>query len=195
VCGILGATTDGPADAWERRVTDALDAVDHRGPDARAVRALSGGAVTCILGHTRLRIIDLSPKADQPMPNEDGTVWVTYNGELYNHRELRRELEHSGHSFRSTSDTEVLVHLYEREDGDVPAMLRRLRGMFAFALFDTARGRLVLARDRLGIKPMYHAEVPGGVAFASGPRTGRRRDRCARRRGPRHLPGLGTDAR
>ena len=76
--------------------------------------------MTCILGHTRLRIIDLSPEADQPMPNEDGTVWVTYNGELYNHPELRRELEHGGHSFRSTSDTEVLVHLYERRTATCP---------------------------------------------------------------------------
>ena len=167
MCGIIGVATRGPAERWEQAITHALDAVDHRGPDARGVRAIAGQGATCVLGHTRLRIIDLSPEADQPMPNEDGTVWLAYNGELYNHPELRRELQHAGHEFRSSCDTEVLVHLYEQMDGDLIGMLRRLRGMFAFALFDTSRGRLVLARDRLGIKPMYCADIPGGLAFAS----------------------------
>jgi asparagine synthase (glutamine-hydrolysing) len=101
------------------------------------------------------------------MPNEDRTVWVAYNGEIYNFRELRAELEKAGHQLRSHTDTDVLVHLYEETDGDLAEMLALLRGMFAFALFDARHGRLVLARDRMGIKPMYWAETGGGVAFAS----------------------------
>jgi asparagine synthase (glutamine-hydrolysing) len=148
-------------------IEGALSALEHRGPDAHTVRTLRGGASTCVLGHLRLRIIDLSPLADQPMPNEDRTVWVAYNGEIYNFRELRAELESAGHQLRSHTDTDVLVHLYEETEGDVVRMLTRLRGMFAFALFDATRGRLVLARDRLGIKPMYWADAGDGVAFAS----------------------------
>jgi asparagine synthase (glutamine-hydrolysing) len=93
--------------------------------------------------NTPLRIIDVSPEPDQPMPNEEGTVWLAYNGELYNHPELRRELQHAGHEFRSSCDTEGLVHLHEQMDGELIWMLRRLRGMFAFALFGTSRGQLV----------------------------------------------------
>jgi asparagine synthase (glutamine-hydrolysing) len=167
VCGILGVATRASVDGLEERVKTGLDAIDHRGPDARAVTTLAGGDTMCVLGHTRLRIIDLSPDADQPMSNEDQTVWVSYNGELYNLPELRPQLDAAGHRFRSRSDTELLVHLYEDVAGDVSAMLGRLRGMFAFALFDTPRGRLVLARDRLGIKPMYYADLPGGLAFGS----------------------------
>src|SRR5213082_2907730 len=144
-----------------------MDALHHRGPDARGLRELDGPGLTGVLGHTRLRIIDLSPEGDQPLANEDGTIWVTYNGELYNHRELRSDLERAGHRFRSRTDTEVLVHLYEDCGGDPGRMLARLRGMFAFALADEARGRLLLARDRLGIKPLYVSRPGGGLAFAS----------------------------
>ncbi|HEV2033405.1 MAG TPA: asparagine synthase (glutamine-hydrolyzing) [Candidatus Dormibacteraeota bacterium] len=166
MCGILGFVTD-RADFSDQPIHRSIDALAHRGPDAHEVRTIRGSGAACILGHTRLRIIDLSPLADQPMPNEDGTVWVAYNGEIYNFRELRRELENTGHRLRSHTDTDVLVHLYEESNGDAAMMLGRLRGMFAFALFDTARGRLLLARDRLGIKPMYWAQPTGGVAFAS----------------------------
>jgi asparagine synthase (glutamine-hydrolysing) len=131
------------------------------------VRTFHGEGASCVLGHLRLRIIDLSPLADQPMPNEDGTIWVAYNGEIYNFRELRAELENAGHQLRSHTDTDVLVHLYEETGGDAARMLTRLRGMFVFALFDAKRGRLLLARDRMGIKPMYWTESAGGVAFAS----------------------------
>jgi asparagine synthase (glutamine-hydrolysing) len=148
-------------------IESALGALAHRGPDAHTVRTVRGGDATCVLAHTRLRIIDLSPLADQPMPNEDRTVWVAYNGEIYNFRELRAELEKAGHQLRSHTDTDVLVHLYEETNGDAAQMLARLRGMFAFALFDANRGRLLLARDRMGIKPMYWSEASGGVAFAS----------------------------
>jgi asparagine synthase (glutamine-hydrolysing) len=166
MCGILGAVT------WrqeppEEQVRSALSALDHRGPDARSVEVLAAGEARCVLGHTRLRIIDLDPRADQPLPNEDGSVWLVYNGELYNHRELRSDLERAGHSFRSNSDTEVIVHLYEQYRDSPAAMLRRLRGMFAFALFDQLRGQLLLVRDRLGIKPMYWARTPTSLAFAS----------------------------
>jgi asparagine synthase (glutamine-hydrolysing) len=125
------------------------------------------GHSACLLGHRRLRIIDLSEEADQPMTNEDATVWVSYNGEIYNHRELRGDLERSGHRFRSSSDTEVLVHLYEEADGDPGVMLPRLRGMFAFAIADTQRGRLLLSRDRLGIKPLYFEDKAGRLSFGS----------------------------
>jgi len=126
-----------------------------------------------------LAIIDLSEAGKQPMPNEDGSVWVTYNGEIYNFLELRSLLEQKGHRFRSRTDTEVLVHAYE-EWGE--GFVGKLRGMFAFALWDEerkrngetekrgsgAKGKLLLARDRLGIKPLYYAHLPDGtLVFAS----------------------------
>jgi asparagine synthase (glutamine-hydrolysing) len=166
MCGILGFVS-ARKNAPQTSIEGAIGALAHRGPDAHTVRTVHGEGASCVLGHLRLRIIDLSPLADQPMPNEDGTIWVAYNGEIYNFRELRAELENAGHQLRSHTDTDVLVHLYEECDGDVARMLARLRGMFAFALFDAKRGRLVLARDRMGIKPMYWTESGGGVAFAS----------------------------
>lgn len=166
MCGILGFVSERQV-APQTAIEGALGALAHRGPDAHTVRTLRGGDASCVLGHTRLRIIDLSPLADQPMPNEDRTVWVAYNGEIYNFRELRAQLEKAGHQLRSHTDTDVLVHLYEETDGDLAEMLALLRGMFAFAIFDARQGRLVLARDRMGIKPMYWTETGGGVAFAS----------------------------
>jgi asparagine synthase (glutamine-hydrolysing) len=167
VCGILGAataTSELPVDA----VASGLGWLRHRGPEAKAHRVIRSTDTACVLGHTRLRIIDLSEQADQPLSNEDGTVWVSFNGELYDFPELRAELELAGHRFATATDTEVLVHLYEECDGDPDRMLPRLRGMFAFALFDTVRGRLLLGRDRLGIKPMYATALPGdGIAFGS----------------------------
>src|SRR5439155_26619636 len=111
----------------------------------------------------RLSVIDLET-GDQPIGNEDGTIHVVQNGELYNYRELRRELERAGHRFRTQGDTEVLLHLYE-EHGD--AFATRLRGMFAVAIWDARRRRLVLARDRFGIKPLYYRDVDGELWFAS----------------------------
>jgi asparagine synthase (glutamine-hydrolysing) len=167
MCGIVGVVRVDADPADIDAITKGLESLDHRGPDAHAVRRLDGSGLTSILGHSRLRIIDLSPDADQPLPNEDETVWVAYNGELYDEPEARRLLLRQGHRFRSRSDTEILVHLYEEHIEDPPAMLDELRGMFAFALVDTKRGRVLLARDRLGIKPMYWSVVEGGVAFAS----------------------------
>ncbi|MEX0833614.1 MAG: asparagine synthase (glutamine-hydrolyzing) [Actinomycetota bacterium] len=167
MCGLIG-TVDGNADAHPgQAVREGLRALAHRGPDASGQKTFTSESVGCELGAVRLRIIDLSPEADQPMSNEDGTVWVAYNGELYNHQELLRSLELAGHTFRSRTDTEVLVHLYEEHAADPKRMLEKLRGMFAFAIFDTKTGRLLLARDRLGIKPLYWTESGGRISFAS----------------------------
>ncbi len=122
-----------------------------------------GEIVGVALGHRRLSIIDIEG-GRQPISNEDGSVWVVFNGEIYNFRELRRRLEQSGHRFRTNSDTEVLVHLYEDEG---PEMLGSLRGMFALAVWDARRRRLLLARDRLGQKPLVYRHEPGRLLFAS----------------------------
>jgi asparagine synthase (glutamine-hydrolysing) len=158
VCGICGiASTNGSA------VTDRVAAMSgtlvHRGPDSFG--EFSDGEVA--LAARRLSIIDLET-GDQPIANEDGTVHVVQNGEIYNYRELRRELESAGHRFRTHGDTEVLLHLYE-EHGD--RFAERLRGMFAVAIWDVRRRRLVLARDRFGIKPLYYRAVDRELSFAS----------------------------
>jgi asparagine synthase (glutamine-hydrolysing) len=114
--------------------------------------------------HTRLSIIDLSPAGAQPMANEDGSVWCVFNGKIYNHRELRHSLEKRGHVFRGRSDSEVLPHLYEEEG---PAFVSKLRGMFALAIYDARRRKLVLVRDRFGIKPLFYAPASQRLAFAS----------------------------
>ncbi len=134
----------------------------HRGPDDGDCFISPDRHVG--LGHRRLSIVDLSAAGRQPMSNEDGTVWITYNGEVYNHAALRRELEGRGHVFRSATDTEAILHLYE-DDG--ARCVERLHGMFAFAIWDSRRDELFLARDRIGVKPLYYAQLPGGVLFAS----------------------------
>ena len=136
------------------------DAIAHRGPDGAGVRLGPDYA----LGHRRLKIVDLSDHAAQPMPNEDETVWVTFNGEIYNHLELRPLLEAKGHVFRSRSDTEVIIHGWEEWGEDV---VDRLTGMFAFGLVDERRGCTLLARDRVGIKPLFLFRAKGVLAFAS----------------------------
>jgi asparagine synthase (glutamine-hydrolysing) len=158
VCGIAGvASRSGAVDPERLRAMSAT--LVHRGPDSDGV--LVDGPVG--LAARRLSIIDLET-GDQPIANEDGTVHVVQNGEIYNYRELRAGLERAGHSFRTQSDTEVLVHLYE-EHGD--AFAERLRGMFAVAVWDAGRNRLVLARDPFGIKPLYYRIDGQGLAFAS----------------------------
>jgi asparagine synthase (glutamine-hydrolysing) len=158
MCGICGAVSaDGSIDV------DAVERMNrrlvHRGPDSEGSFHESGVA----LAARRLSIIDLE-HGDQPLRNEDGSILVVQNGEIYNHRELRRELERVGHRFATASDTEVLAHLYE-EHGD--GFAERLRGMFAIAIWDAKRRRLVLARDRFGIKPLYYRQRDGALSFAS----------------------------
>lgn len=136
------------------------DIIAHRGPDGEDV--YTDGPVG--LGHRRLAIIDLSPAGAQPMSNEDGTMWVTFNGEMYNFMQIRRELETLGHHFHSMTDTETIVHAYEEWGVDC---LRCFNGMFAFALWDAKRQRLWLVRDRLGIKPLFYARLPDRLLFGS----------------------------
>jgi asparagine synthase (glutamine-hydrolysing) len=155
MCGICGFT--GRDDALLEAMKSAIR---HRGPDAEGSWTADGIS----LGHRRLSIVDLSESGRQPMSNEDGSVWITFNGEIYNQLDLRKELEAKGHVFRSHADTEVIVHGYEQWGDDC---VGRLTGMFAFALWDTRRRRLLLARDRLGIKPLYWAHVNSRLSFAS----------------------------
>src|ERR687887_313812 len=147
MCGICGVVSASGSVDPERVVRMSATLV-HRGPDSSG----EFGDHTVALAARRLSIIDLET-GDQPIANEDGTVHVVQNGEIYNYRELRRELERAGHRFRTSGDTEVLVHLYE-EHGD--SFATRLRGMFAIAIWDARSRRLVLARDRFGIKQLYY---------------------------------------
>jgi asparagine synthase (glutamine-hydrolysing) len=155
VCGIAGFT-------WADRdlVVRMTASLAHRGPDGEGCHVGHGVS----LGHRRLSVIDLSQDARQPMCNEDGSVWLVFNGEIYNFQELRENLERAGHVFRSRSDSEVIVHAYEEFGLEC---LRRLRGMFAFAIWDENNRTLLLARDRMGIKPLYYARVDDGLIFAS----------------------------
>src|SRR6478672_3101479 len=131
----------------------------HRGPDGEGLYIGEGVG----FAHRRLSIVDIAT-GQQPLANEDGTVWVAFNGEIYNFASLRAILEGRGHRFRTHSDTEVIVHSYE-EWGD--HCVDRFRGMFAFAVWDSSRRRLLLARDRVGIKPLYYAQpASGGLVFA-----------------------------
>jgi asparagine synthase (glutamine-hydrolysing) len=160
MCGIAGyAGWARSADASTADLVTMCGAIQHRGPDDEGHFVAPGVA----LGMRRLSIIDVAG-GHQPIGNEDGTIQLVYNGEIYNHHELRRELEAAGHRFATHSDTEVIVHGYEAW-GD--GVCERLRGMFALALWDAPRARLLLARDRLGIKPLHYWEHAGGVAFAS----------------------------
>jgi asparagine synthase (glutamine-hydrolysing) len=160
VCGIAGIVAPPGRLADPERIRAMTDTLVHRGPDSAGYLVEENVA----FGHRRLSIIDLSREADQPLPNEDGTVAVTFNGEIYDFQELRAGLAERGHRFRSRTDSEVLVHLWEEEG---PELLERLRGMFAFALWDRRAGRLMLARDRFGKKPLYWARTPEGFLFAS----------------------------
>lgn len=160
MCGIAGLASHHPIQ--EETLSALRASLRHRGPDDEGDYVDPGRRIALV--HTRLSVIDLSPAGHQPMPNEDESLWVTYNGEIYNFQELRRELLAKGHTFRSQTDTEVLLHLYEEEGED---LVQRLVGMFAFALYDRKRGRLFLARDRLGIKPLYYAQRNGDFIFAS----------------------------
>ncbi len=155
MCGICGFSW-----ADERLLERMKSTIAHRGPDAQGSYVSDGVS----LGHLRLSIVDLSESGRQPLTNEDGTVWITFNGEIYNSPQLRTTLEGKGHRFRGHSDTEVIVHAYEEYGLDVA---RHLTGMFAFGIWDAPRRRLLLARDRLGIKPLYYTLEGGQLRFAS----------------------------
>ena len=158
MCGIAGYyLREGTAS--QSAVRTMCDQIRHRGPDDAGYRVEGG----CAIGMRRLSIIDLST-GHQPMANEDESVWVVFNGEIYNYQELRRDLMGRGHRFATNSDTETLVHLYEEQGADG---LQRLRGMFAYAIWDARRRRIFLARDRFGKKPLYYAVLPQGLYFGS----------------------------
>jgi asparagine synthase (glutamine-hydrolysing) len=152
IAGYVGTTAPGV-------LSEMLRTLRHRGPDDTGLREEPSTG----LGMTRLAIIDLAG-GRQPMTNEDGSLWIVFNGEIYNHQELQRDLEARGHRFRSKSDTEAILHLYE-DAGE--RCVERLRGMFAFAIWDAARATLFLARDRLGKKPLYYRHQDGLFLFAS----------------------------
>jgi asparagine synthase (glutamine-hydrolysing) len=160
MCGIAGVLHHDGADAAADLVQRMTRVLSHRGPDGEGVYV--AGPVG--LGHRRLAIIDLSPAGKQPMANEDGSIWVTYNGEIYNFADVRRDLERRGHLFRSRADTEVIVHAYE-EWGK--ACLEHFNGMFAFALWDGRKQCLWLVRDRLGIKPLFYRQAADRFLFGS----------------------------
>jgi asparagine synthase (glutamine-hydrolysing) len=169
VCGIVGQFNFGAAaDSAQRERDRALvlamrDSILHRGPDDGGLWQSDDGRV--VLGHRRLSIVDLSAAGHQPMSNEDGTVWLTFNGEIYNHAELRAGLRlDDRHDFRSRTDTEVILHLYEERQ---TAVVEAIDGMFAFGLWDASRRQLMLARDRMGKKPVYYTIAAGRLLFAS----------------------------
>ena len=166
----IGVTTDAGIFAHsqaepglnEALVQKMAQTMAHRGPDDGGIYMNPDQRLG--LGFRRLSIIDLSPAGHQPMSNEDGTVWIVFDGEIYNHSEHRPVLISKGHRYRGRSDTETILHLYEEYGEDC---VKHLRGMFAFAIWDEKRRRLLLARDRLGIKPLYYSLVNGAFVFGS----------------------------
>src|SRR4029077_18815052 len=160
MCGILGWVGADSVIAQSReRIDAALEKLRGRGPNGKQIEAGSGW----VLGHTRLKILDLTERAAQPMRDEAGR-WLVFNGEIYNFKEIRKELQDHGHHFRSTGDTEVLLHALSRWGVDA---IEKLHGMFAFAWLDPKRQELILARDRFGVKPLVWETTGNGVRFAS----------------------------
>ncbi len=161
MCAIAGKLSRGGK--VDRRLLEAMrDTMTHRGPDDAGLWLNDEGSVG--LAHRRLSIIDLSPNGHQPMTNEDGSIWLVFNGEIYNFQELKDELLEAGHTFRSHTDSEVIIHAYEEWGLE---SVKRLRGMFSSALWDARCRRLFLARDRLGIKPLFYWHRNGDFIFAS----------------------------
>jgi asparagine synthase (glutamine-hydrolysing) len=160
MCGIAGfVSVHGLDQDAASRAIRMRDIITHRGPDEEGLHVDAYAA----LAHRRLSIVDLST-GQQPASNEDGTVWIVFNGEIYNHADIRRELEVRGHRYRTRSDTETIVHAYEEWGDDC---VHRFRGMFAFAIWDAPKRRLLLVRDRLGIKPLYWARIGDTLLFGS----------------------------
>ena len=176
MCGICGKISLN-GNVTEELIRKMCGVLTHRGPDdegvwvldyapmnSQSVRSNSIGGVSVGLGHRRLAIIDLSPAGHQPMSNEDGTIWIVLNGEIYNFPELRDALEKKGHKFKSRTDTEVVIHLYEDKGAEC---VKDLRGMFAFAIWDDRKKLLFAARDRIGKKPLYYYHNNQALIFAS----------------------------
>ena len=180
MCGICGKISLN-GNVTEELIRKMCGVLTHRGPDDEGVRVLDSSAlrprsnnilranevsreVKIGLGHRRLSIIDLSPAGHQPMSNEDGTIWIVLNGEIYNFPELKSALEKKGHRFRSRTDTEVVIHLYEEKGADC---VKDLRGMFSFAIWDQKKERLFIARDRIGKKPLFYIYKNQTLTFAS----------------------------
>src|SRR5688500_17012194 len=159
MCGIAGWLGAPPEDGQPVAIHMAR-LLRHRGPDGQGIWSRPNATLI----HTRLSIIDLSSAGAQPIGNQNGTIWCVFNGEMYNHHGLRHSLEANGHVFRDRSDSEVLPHLYEEEG---PGFVDKLRGMFALAIYDTRLGRMLLARDRFGIKPLFYAPGNNRLAFGS----------------------------
>ena len=169
MCGICGKISLNGETVSPDLITRMMGSLVHRGPDdegsfIKSLKTNGGSNISLGLGHKRLSIIDLSPDGRQPLTNEDKTLWLIFNGETYNHPTLRQELLGRGHRFRSETDTEVILHLYEEKGIDA---LQDLNGMFAFALWDEPRQRLYLCRDRLGIKPLVYYQDNSSLVFAS----------------------------
>src|ERR1700756_1581873 len=160
VGGFLTVRTAATRNELEARLRGMIATLRHRGPEDEGV----GTDGRAGLAHARLSVIDLSPAGHQPMASADGSAWITYNGEIYNFAEIRRELEALGYPFRSRSDTEVIVNGWHAWG---PKIFTRLRGMFALAIWDRRWGGLILARDRLGKKPLYYAATATTFLFGS----------------------------
>ena len=167
MCGISGVVSArfGPAEL-QPTIERMARSIRHRGPDGTFVRCFGPPAISCgaALGHNRLAIIDVSDAGREPMTNEDGTLWLVFNGEIYNFEDLRPRLETAGHRFHSRTDAEVILHLYE-EAG--PDCVKELNGIFAFAILDLRRDELFLARDPIGVKPLFYAATPQHFLFGS----------------------------
>jgi asparagine synthase (glutamine-hydrolysing) len=159
MCGIAGFVHTEPVEVSGKIVTDMTGAIAHRGPDDHGYYRDSWAQ----LGQRRLSIVDLAT-GQQPMTNETGSLWIVYNGEIFNHASVRPDLERAGHRYHTVCDTETILHAYEQWG---PACLDRFRGMFAFALWDKDKRTLFCARDRLGIKPFYYFWNGRVFAFAS----------------------------
>ena len=164
MCGICGIVDYRSGFITENKIRSMSDKMAHRGPDDAGIYLKMDSIPQVALGHRRLSIIDLSERGHQPMSNEDGKIWVVFNGEIYNYRELKTGLEDLGHKFRSDTDTETVIHLYEEYGEDC---VKHMRGMFAFAIWDSKNNMLLLARDRIGKKPLLYYNKGGKFCFAS----------------------------